>query len=168
MIKSIKLISQCRSIITKSERNKGIIWDGSHRVPLTEDQRLRRKNRRKPFVLGRDNVKRTFTPIDIGSILNDDDSDQKMDSQTPIKEDLGFSVSRTQFGALPVYTEYKNGRGRVMTIIRRVEGDAHALKNHVSKFIAAEKVSVNELTQHVVVQGNSQRTLRYWLTSLGF
>lgn len=54
-----------RSIGSKSTRNKGVIWIGQHKDPLTEEQRLRLRNKHKPFVLGRDNVKRDFTPIKI-------------------------------------------------------------------------------------------------------
>ncbi len=34
-------------------------------MPLNEEQRQRHASRRRPFVLGRDNVARSFTPIPV-------------------------------------------------------------------------------------------------------
>ena len=42
-----------------------------------------------------------------------------------------YQVNRTQWGSLPVYTEYKCGRGQVLTLIRRVEGQAEVRSLHL-------------------------------------
>ncbi|KAI7862219.1 mitochondrial large subunit ribosomal protein-domain-containing protein [Spinellus fusiger] len=42
-----------------------------------------------------------------------------------------YFISRTSNKELPVYTEIRNGGTRQLTIIRRIEGDAEALKNEI-------------------------------------
>lgn len=59
---SLNLV-QSRSIQSKSARNQGVVWIGQHKLPLTEEQHRRQKDKHKPFVLGRDNVKRVDEPI---------------------------------------------------------------------------------------------------------
>lgn len=134
---------------------------------------------------------------------------------------LGFSVRRTVNGALPVYTDYKNGRSRITTIVRRVDGDITALAGMLSEIFPAAAVdlrrrqemtavgaggvqmhmasgsettttmdatdatpttllrrpSANALRPRVTlradlgqvhIRGNVQRTVRHWLTALGF
>ena len=56
---------QTRSIVSRSARNQGVIWVGRHKLPLTEEQHRRQKDKHKPFVLGRDNVRRVDEPIAI-------------------------------------------------------------------------------------------------------
>ena len=148
-------ISRC--IGSKSTRNKTQKWIGSHKEPLCEEQRLRRRHKHRPFVLGRDNVKRDFSPTPIPA-----------ESLVELKGSLPFEVKRTQFGHLPVYTEYRNGRGRILTLVRRIEGDGGALAEKVKAFLPSSDVSLNATTGHLVVNGNHQRTLRYYLTALGF
>ena len=38
-------------------------------------------------------------------------------------EDLPFSVERTHTGNLPVYTDFRNGGSRKLTVVRKVFGD---------------------------------------------
>jgi hypothetical protein len=57
------LVHQQRTVVSKSTRNKGTVWIGAHKDPLTPEQHQRMRRKHKPFVLGRDNVKRNFEPI---------------------------------------------------------------------------------------------------------
>lgn len=57
------IVQQQRTVISKSTRNKGTVWIGAHKDPLTVEQHQRMRRKHKPFVLGRDNVKRNFEPI---------------------------------------------------------------------------------------------------------
>ena len=41
-----------------------------------------------------------------------------------VQPDIPFRVVRSRYGNLPVYLDYKSGGSRVLTIIRKVEGDA--------------------------------------------
>ena len=41
-----------------------------------------------------------------------------------VKPEIPFRVVRSRYGNLPVYVDYKSGGSRVLTIIRKIEGDA--------------------------------------------
>lgn len=43
-------------------------------------------------------------------------------SDQPLKQ-VPFMVRRTKSNNLPVYLDYRNGRARILTIIRKIEGD---------------------------------------------
>jgi hypothetical protein len=144
-----------RNIVSKSSRNKSTKWIGSHKEPKTEEQRLRLRNKHKPFVLGRDNVVRDFTPI-------------KIPESSLTSRSTEYEVKRTSNGLLPVYTEYKSGRSQILTLIRRVDGNAEKLCDDLGNFIPKEKIRIKYPTNHVEIKGNVQRTVRYWLTAVGY
>eukprot|EP01036_Dinobryon_divergens_P051643 gene51643-69110_t len=56
-------------------------------------------------------------------------------SKPPLeKPNLPFEVERTNIGAgLPVYTDYKSGRTKVVTILRRCRGDIATLRSEMEK-----------------------------------
>ena len=41
-----------------------------------------------------------------------------------VEPDIPFRVVRSRYRNLPVYLDYKSGGNRVLTIIRKIEGDA--------------------------------------------
>lgn len=82
-----------------------------------------------------------------------------------------YFISRTANNNLPVYTDFKNGRTQLLTIIRRVQGDAYALKNDIlSLFPDAPKdyVKVNPVNNHVVIKGLHMDDIKQWLAQKGF
>ncbi len=83
--------------------------------------------------------------------------------QTP---ELPFSVERTDIGqALPVYTDYKGGRTKVVTLLRKIKGDINILKSEVEK-VVGKKVIVKP--GKLVIDGNHHILLKMYLTGLGF
>jgi large subunit ribosomal protein L49 len=83
--------------------------------------------------------------------------------QTP---NLPFLVERTEVGkSLPVYTEYKGGRTKVVTILRKIKGDVNILKAEVEKVVGREVVVK---PGKLVVDGNHHMRLKSYLTGLGF
>lgn len=80
--------------------------------------------------------------------------------------DLPFFIERTTVSnSLPVYTEFKAGRTKVTTILRKVRGDIATLKTDM------EKVCGREVEVHpgkLVVNGNYHVRLKRWLAGLGF
>ncbi len=111
---------QIRAIHSNSRRNKTAVWSGTHKLPNTDHQRIRSTQSRKPFALGRDNITPSYQPTAIPS-----------DALMSNAEALEYKVWRTQFGSLPVYTEYKSGRSNVLTIIRRTEGDLQVKYSYI-------------------------------------
>ena len=79
---------------------------------------------------------------------------------------LPFQVERTEVGdGLPVYTAYKGGNTKVVTIIRKCKGDIQELKNEVEKIVGK---SVELHPGKIGVSGNFHRRLKIWLLGLGF
>lgn len=86
----------------------------------------------------------------------------------PPKEipNLPFVVERTGVGlSLPVYTDYKAGRTKVVTILRKCKGDINLLKSEMEKVVGKP---VRIMPGKLVVDGNYSRALKIWLTAIGF
>lgn len=82
-------------------------------------------------------------------------------------EDLPFRVFRTTKGKqIPVYTDYKNGRTRCLTIVRRFRGDVNELAMEMSRVCDNQPVMVRP--GRVEVVGNYYGRVYEWLTRLGF
>jgi large subunit ribosomal protein L49 len=78
---------------------------------------------------------------------------------------LPFFVERTDGQALPVYTDYKGGRTKVITILRKIKGDVNELKLEVEKVVGK---NVEVRAGKLVVVGNYHLRLKLWLIGLGF
>ena len=79
---------------------------------------------------------------------------------------LPFMIDRTDIGmSLPVYTDFKSGKTRVVTILRKIRGDVDILKSEVEKVVGKE---VMIRPGKLVIEGNYHRRLKVWLTGLGF
>ena len=65
-----------------------------------------------------------------------------------------YLVSRTKSNRLPVYLRIQAGGSKRTTLIRRIDGDALALKADVQEALGVDKadVSLNPVTGHVVVK----------------
>lgn len=80
---------------------------------------------------------------------------------------LPFKFKRTAKGMqLPVYRDFRNGNTRIMTILRRFEGDEAAICDEVSKLCDGKKVSTRP--GRIEVQGDYQSAVRKWMVGLGF
>jgi large subunit ribosomal protein L49 len=64
---------------------------------------------------------------------------------------------------LPVYRQFKNGRTRTVTIIRRVEGNARAFSKLLARVIPEDRITIR-LGNVVQLEGNYAETVREWLT----
>lgn len=93
----------------------------------------------------------------------------KRTSWTPPPEsspNLPFAVERTQVGSsLPVYTDYKAGRTKVVTILRNCRGDIDKLRIEMEKVVGK---AVIVRPGKLVVDGNYCARLKLWLAGLGF
>lgn len=79
-----------------------------------------------------------------------------------------YFVSRTSSKGLPVYSEYKNGRTNLSTIVRRIKGDANALVNDLKKDFPEAVAEVNPITQNVIIKGHHVNEIKEWLMIKGF
>jgi large subunit ribosomal protein L49 len=75
-------------------------------------------------------------------------------------------VERTRSLQLPVYTDFRNGRTRIMTQLRRYSGDVEALRDEMSRILGGAEVVAHP--GRLEVQGNHVAQLRMWLMGLGF
>lgn len=79
---------------------------------------------------------------------------------------LPFAVDRTTIGrSLPVYTDFKAGGTKVVTILRKCRGDIEQLREEMEK-VVGKPVTVRP--GKLVVDGNYHARLKLWLACLGF
>lgn len=82
-------------------------------------------------------------------------------------DELPFRVFRTVKGKqIPVYTDYRNGRTRCLTSIRRFRGDANELASDMSKVCDNRVITIHP--GRVEVKGNYRGRIEEWLKRLGF
>ncbi|KAF9390468.1 hypothetical protein CPB97_009178 [Podila verticillata] len=79
-----------------------------------------------------------------------------------------YFVERTKSGQLPVYSEYKNAGTRTLTVIRKIQGNATALKTDILTTYPGAEVRVNERSNQVILKGLVMDDVRQWLTAKGF
>ncbi|KAF9542951.1 hypothetical protein KI688_011933 [Linnemannia hyalina] len=79
-----------------------------------------------------------------------------------------YFVERTKAGQLPVYSEFKNAGTRPLTVIRKIQGNATALKTDLLVTYPNAEVRVNERSNQVILKGLVMDDVRQWLTVKGF
>lgn len=90
-----------------------------------------------------------------------------------------FSISRTKnkpngaVGFLPIYSDYRNGRTKHTTIIRKVKGDTDAFVQELLVAVGYTDEPVDSVirirTGNVIeLKGNHVSVVRKWLAGLGF
>ncbi|KAF9082391.1 hypothetical protein BGX29_009510 [Mortierella sp. GBA35] len=79
-----------------------------------------------------------------------------------------YFVERTKAGQLPVYSEFKNAGTRPLTIIRKIQGNATALKTDLLTTYPGAEIRVNERSNQVILKGMVMDDVRQWLTIKGF
>jgi translation initiation factor 1 (eIF-1/SUI1) len=77
-----------------------------------------------------------------------------------------FSVSRTTYNNLPVYTSVKFDGAQVRTVLRNVSGNLEKFKTDMSSVCGG--LPVYEKVGRFEIQGDHTDRLKHWLTSLGF
>ncbi|KAJ1971406.1 mitochondrial large ribosomal subunit [Dimargaris xerosporica] len=87
---------------------------------------------------------------------------------TASTKDLPYVVVRTANQALPVYTDYRNGNTRVLTIIRRVWGDKDALCRDLAQVVPVERLTVRKVTGHIWIKGFYRNEVIAFLAKQGF
>ncbi|KAF9579886.1 hypothetical protein BGW38_003673, partial [Lunasporangiospora selenospora] len=69
---------------------------------------------------------------------------------------------------LPVYSEFRNNGTRALTIVRKIEGNATALKTDILVTYPGAEIRVNERTNQIILKGCVGEDIRQWLTAKGF
>ncbi|KAF9205542.1 hypothetical protein BGZ49_003876 [Haplosporangium sp. Z 27] len=79
-----------------------------------------------------------------------------------------YFVERTKSGQLPVYSEFKNAGSRPLTIIRKIQGNAAALRTDLLSTYPNADIRLNERCNQVILKGSVMDDVRQWLTAKGF
>ncbi|BGP13069.1 hypothetical protein JCM10213_000927 [Rhodosporidiobolus nylandii] len=83
--------------------------------------------------------------------------------------ELAYYVPRSRFGELPVYSDIRNAGTKVLTIIRKAEGDVEALRRDLSSFLTpAAQTYIKPQGRQIVVKGDWVRETKEWLAAKGF
>ena len=67
---------------------------------------------------------------------------------------------------MPVYSDFKNGRTRKLTIVRKIVGDEEALAAEIHRVTGGAEVTVRP--GRIEVLGDRRTELKNWLMGLGF
>ncbi len=67
---------------------------------------------------------------------------------------------------LPVYSDFKNGRTRALTVVRKVGGDVYVLREELRRLSGGAAVTVRP--GRLEVEGNKSKEIKAWLAGLGF
>ncbi|XP_064182232.1 mitochondrial ribosomal protein L49 [Anguilla rostrata] len=89
-----------------------------------------------------------------------------------VPPDLPYMIRRSRMHNVPVYKDITHGN-RMMTLLRKVEGDIWALekdvKEHLHKLTGkVPPTQVNEVTMSIRVKGDFDKDLKQWLIEKGF
>lgn len=80
--------------------------------------------------------------------------------------DLPFLILRAGVQkSLPVYTDYKGGGTKIVTILRKIVGNIDEVKQEVEKVVGK---SVEVRPGKIVIDGNYHKRIKLWLIGLGF
>ena len=83
----------------------------------------------------------------------------------PLQQPLPFRVHRSRMGNLPVYSDTRSGGSKVVTVLRKYQGDVNALSTSISQLC---KSDVQQFHGRIEVKGQHRETLKEWLAGLGF
>ena len=78
---------------------------------------------------------------------------------------MPFRIHRSRQGNLPVYSDTRSGGSKVVTVVRKYQGDVHALSSMVSRLC---KSDVMQFHGRIEVKGKHTNTIKTWLLELGF
>ncbi|KAJ9144631.1 hypothetical protein NKR23_g5847 [Pleurostoma richardsiae] len=89
---------------------------------------------------------------------------------SPARKPRPFIVARTPSNNLAVYQDARSGGTNKFTLIRKVGGDARALRQALLEELpfADGDVRLNPVTGHISVKGWHHKTIVNWLTAQGF
>ncbi|CAH7689828.1 hypothetical protein BY996DRAFT_7031971 [Phakopsora pachyrhizi] len=82
---------------------------------------------------------------------------------------LSYKVNRTQpFNTLPVYTKAKPALGQIWTLVKKIDGDIHKLKEDLLQDFPKAYPILNLRTRQVLMRGKITREVKLWLQDRGF
>lgn len=80
-----------------------------------------------------------------------------------------YSLKRTSISKfLPIYTDIRNGRTRVLTIIKGIIGNIDVAKRDLSEFIPAARITVRSDLAQISINGRHRRDIVSYYNQRGF
>ncbi|KAG0240736.1 mitochondrial large subunit ribosomal protein-domain-containing protein [Mortierella sp. GBAus27b] len=79
-----------------------------------------------------------------------------------------YFVERTKSGQLPVYSEFRNAGTRELVIVRKIQGNAGALRTDFLLTFPGAEIRVNDRSNQLVFRDLHIDDIRQWLTIKGF
>ena len=75
-------------------------------------------------------------------------------------------MERTHTGNVPVYTDYRVGGMRKVTVVRKIFGDINEFKTELSKVVS--NAPIEEKMGRLEISGLHSDKVKLWLRRLGF
>ncbi len=73
---------------------------------------------------------------------------------------------RTHSNNLPVYTDYRNGGMKKVTVVRKIIGDVNEFKTELSKVVSNSPIE--DKMGRLEISGLHSEKVKLWLRRLGF
>mmetsp|Transcript_29855 Transcript_29855/g.41986 ORF Transcript_29855/g.41986 Transcript_29855/m.41986 type:complete len:131 (+) Transcript_29855:128-520(+) len=80
---------------------------------------------------------------------------------------LPFWIERTKSNRYPVYTDFRNARGRKLTVVRKYRGDVAYLKNELKQLLGSE-TEIIEKVGRLEIKGLHVPKIVTWLKEKGY
>lgn len=72
---------------------------------------------------------------------------------------FSFSIKKSSFGCLPIYTDYKAGGKKIVTVLRNISGDISELDK--TMFRSSDlKRKINHVTKQIIFEGNQRSKIK--------
>lgn len=122
--------------------------------------------------LGEASVPRKSPSVDSRQASTSSDSSLSISQATSSqpRPKLKYHIARTPGNNLPIYQDTRNGNTRKETIIRKIFGDAGALRDDIREALKLDedKVWVGKTTGFVYIKGHHKNPVYTFLTHKGF
>ncbi|KUI66036.1 54S ribosomal protein img2, mitochondrial [Cytospora mali] len=88
---------------------------------------------------------------------------------TPPRQ-LSYLVERTASRNFSVYNDTRSGGSKKQTVVKKIVGDAQALRNDITSELGFTKdcVKINPVTGHIKIKGFHADKVQKWLVARGF
>ena len=120
------------------------------------------------------------TSTNVSEVHPEVSTSDSLSSPSTLNASLSYKISRTPSAQLPIYQLSKSGGNKQLTRLRKLSGNLDALKQDIRQALGLdeyildprgrkkEMVTVNRLTQHVIVRGWRKAELVKWAEGCGF
>lgn len=130
-------------------------------IPVPRTARTTSEINKYVDVTPRETPETPITSEYVKTMFPDISSEPSLKNSTESADGVWYHIARSRAGNLPVYTDYNNAGG-VWTEVRKVTGNAGALRNDLKKLLGLQnnEIWVKNAANVVVIKGNKLKEIK--------